>query len=131
MRNKKTARKMKVENHSLTHLSNNSQSIVQNKTDTKNEHISYTTIIKENQLFERYYRQLNLIHESEFEDFMNTLKRPLPITFRITSYKCYANELLRVLKEKHFKYLDDIVKEDGGELVKSGNNKLNINFYMK
>ena len=65
MRNKKTARKMKVENHSLTHFSNNSQSIVQNKTDTKNEHISYTTIIKENQLFEKYYRQLNLIHESD------------------------------------------------------------------
>ena len=50
---------------------------------------------------------------------METLKKPLPITFRITSYKSFAKELLKTLKEKHFKYLDEIVKEDNGELVKS------------
>jgi hypothetical protein len=77
--------------------------------------VPYATIIKENAIFEKYYRQLKLIPSEEFDDFMSTLKRPLPITFRITSYKCYANELLTHLKEKHFKYLDDIVKEDGGK----------------
>lgn len=82
--------------------------------------VPYDTIVKENALFEKYYRQLNLIDESEFPKFMEILKRPLPITFRITSYKSFAKELLKTLKESYFKYLDEIVREENGELVKSG-----------
>ena len=77
----------------------------------------YDTIVKENALFEKYYKQLGIMPDEEFSTFMSTLKRPLPITFRITSYKSFAQQVLSILKDKHFKYLDEIIKEDGGELV--------------
>ena len=78
---------------------------------------AYESIIKENALFEKYYRQLNLIDPSEFECFMHTLKQPLPIAFRITSYKSFSSEILRLLKEKHFKYIDEITKNENAQEV--------------
>ena len=71
----------------------------------QNKATPYETIVKENALFEKYYRQLNLVDDVEFESFLEILKKPLPITFRITSYKSYAKEVLNMLKENHFKYL--------------------------
>ncbi len=66
---------------------------------------------------------MNLIDEKEFDEMMNVLRMPLPITFRITSYKSFSKEILDLLKEKHFKYLDNITKEENGELVASGGSK--------
>ncbi len=47
----------------------------------------YGSIEKVNKLFEAYYKQLNLVPENEWDQFMEILKVPLPVTFRITSYK--------------------------------------------
>ncbi len=116
MRSKQTARKQTGGMQPRRALGDRVQTETLREDEWKSKnHVPYATIIKENAIFEKYYRQLKLIPSDEFDDFMSTLKRPLPITFRITSYKCYANELLTHLKEKHFKYLDDIVKEDGGK----------------
>ena len=80
----------------------------------------YDVVIKENANFEKYYRQLNIVPtKEEFDEMLATLQRPLPITFRITSYKSFTKEILHILKEKHFKYLDTVTKQDGGELVAS------------
>lgn len=74
----------------------------------------YETIVKKNEHFEKYYRQLpNLMNENEFELFLESLKIPLPITFRITSYKSFAQDILKILKEDHFKYLDETTKGEG------------------
>jgi multisite-specific tRNA:(cytosine-C5)-methyltransferase len=56
----------------------------------------YDTIVKKNELFEKYYRQLSLVDESEWDMFLDILKQPLPITFRLTRYKSFAHEILRV-----------------------------------
>ena len=85
--------------------------------------INFFVFVSENALFEKYYKQLKLVDEKEFEEMMNALKLPLPITFRITSYKSFSKEILHILKEKHFKYLDTISKENGGDLVASGDVK--------
>jgi tRNA (cytosine34-C5)-methyltransferase len=78
---------------------------------TKDKSQLYETIVKKNEHFEKYYRQLpNLIDENEFELFLESLKIPLPITFRITSYKSFAQDILKILKEDHFKYLDEATK---------------------
>jgi tRNA (cytosine34-C5)-methyltransferase len=94
------------------------------ETGAKRQHSSYDTIIKENAMFEKYYRQLGLIEPSEFDAFMHVLKQPLPITFRITSYKSFSSEILKLLKEKHFKYIDDITKnENAQEVIDASANK--------
>lgn len=83
----------------------------------------YDIIIKKNELFEKYYKQLDLIEPSDFEKFLDTLKQPLPITFRITSYKSYAKEILKILKEKHFAYIDDVTKTNKDQVVEASANK--------
>ncbi|KPP74911.1 tRNA (cytosine(34)-C(5))-methyltransferase-like [Scleropages formosus] len=67
----------------------------------------YSEIIKENKLFEQYYREQKIVPEGEFEHFMETLREPLPATFRITGYKSHAKEILHCLK-KYFKEVQDI-----------------------
>uniref|UniRef100_A0A8C0QQ33 tRNA (cytosine(34)-C(5))-methyltransferase n=1 Tax=Chelonoidis abingdonii TaxID=106734 RepID=A0A8C0QQ33_CHEAB len=69
----------------------------------------YPEIVKENALFERYYRELRIVPEGEWEPFMAALREPLPATLRITGYKSHAKEILQCLKNKYFKELQDLV----------------------
>ncbi|NXU56471.1 NSUN2 methyltransferase, partial [Turnix velox] len=68
----------------------------------------YPEIVKENELFERYYRELGIVPAGEWEDFMAALREPLPATLRITGYRSHAKEILHCLKEKYFKELQDL-----------------------
>lgn len=47
----------------------------------------YADIVKENKLFEQYYKELGLVPDGEFEQFMEAMREPLPATIRITGYK--------------------------------------------
>ncbi|KAL2080073.1 hypothetical protein ACEWY4_023866 [Coilia grayii] len=68
----------------------------------------YSEIIKENKLFEKYYKELKIVPEGEFEEFMAAMREPLPATIRITGYKSHAKEILHTLKEKYFKDIQDL-----------------------
>uniref|UniRef100_A0AAX7TLD2 tRNA (cytosine(34)-C(5))-methyltransferase n=1 Tax=Astatotilapia calliptera TaxID=8154 RepID=A0AAX7TLD2_ASTCA len=68
----------------------------------------YADIIKENKLFENYYKELGLVPEGEFEQFMEAMREPLPATIRITGYKSHAKEILHCLKEKYFKDIQEL-----------------------
>lgn len=68
----------------------------------------YSEIIKENKLFEHYYKELKIVPEGEFEEFMDAMREPLPATIRITGYKSHAKEILHTLKEKYFKEVQDL-----------------------
>lgn len=47
----------------------------------------YPEIVKENELFERYYREQRIVPDGEWDAFMAALREPLPATLRITGYK--------------------------------------------
>uniref|UniRef100_A0A673YX23 tRNA (cytosine(34)-C(5))-methyltransferase n=1 Tax=Salmo trutta TaxID=8032 RepID=A0A673YX23_SALTR len=68
----------------------------------------YADIIKENKLFEAYYRELGLVPEGEFDQFMEAMREPLPATIRITGYKSHAKEILHCLKNKYFKEIQEV-----------------------
>ncbi|KAF0047650.1 hypothetical protein F2P81_001283 [Scophthalmus maximus] len=68
----------------------------------------YADIVKENKLFESYYKELGLVPEGEFEQFMDAMREPLPATIRITGYKSHAKEILHCLKEKYFKDIQEL-----------------------
>ncbi|XP_036948231.1 RNA cytosine C(5)-methyltransferase NSUN2 [Acanthopagrus latus] len=68
----------------------------------------YADIVKENKLFEHYYKELGLVPEGEFEQFMEAMREPLPATIRITGYKSHAKEILHCLKEKYFKDIQEV-----------------------
>lgn len=50
----------------------------------------YPEIVKENELFERYYRELGIVPAGEWDAFMAALREPLPATLRITGYRRYG-----------------------------------------
>lgn len=50
----------------------------------------YPEIVKENKLFEHYYQELKIVPEGEWDQFMESLREPLPATLRITGYKRYV-----------------------------------------
>uniref|UniRef100_A0A3P9ML37 tRNA (cytosine(34)-C(5))-methyltransferase n=1 Tax=Oryzias latipes TaxID=8090 RepID=A0A3P9ML37_ORYLA len=68
----------------------------------------YADIVKENKLFEQYYKEQGLVPEGEFEQFMEAMREPLPATIRITGYKSHAKEILHCLKDKYFKDLQEL-----------------------
>uniref|UniRef100_A0A1A7WI01 tRNA (cytosine(34)-C(5))-methyltransferase n=1 Tax=Iconisemion striatum TaxID=60296 RepID=A0A1A7WI01_9TELE len=68
----------------------------------------YADIVKENKLFEQYYKEQGLVPEGEFEEFMEAMREPLPATIRITGYKSHAKEILHCLKEKYFKDIQEL-----------------------
>lgn len=76
---------------------------------------NWTEVSKENEKWEKYYRDQNIIPESEFEEFKKACQSPLPLTFRITGSRKHASEILEMFKERHLKYLSDLKFE--GELI--------------
>ncbi|XP_072226596.1 RNA cytosine C(5)-methyltransferase NSUN2 [Leuresthes tenuis] len=68
----------------------------------------YADIVKENKLFEHYYKEQGLVPEGEFTQFMEAMREPLPATIRITGYKSHAKEILHCLKDKYFKDIQEL-----------------------
>lgn len=80
----------------------------------------YKEIVRENDNFEIYYKYQKVCPESEYQDFITTLRDNLPVTFRITSTKGESKRLLEIVKEKLFvDYLSGVKELEGdGESLK-------------
>uniref|UniRef100_A0A671V3Z1 tRNA (cytosine(34)-C(5))-methyltransferase n=1 Tax=Sparus aurata TaxID=8175 RepID=A0A671V3Z1_SPAAU len=63
----------------------------------------YADIVKENKLFEHYYKELGLVPDGEFEQFMEAMREPL-----VSPYMIHAKEILHCLKEKYFKDIQEV-----------------------
>lgn len=50
-----------------------------------------------NERFEKYYRAQNILPEDEWEAFMETMRNPLPTTFRVAGSRQYVLRLSRTL----------------------------------
>lgn len=64
--------------------------------------------MKQNELFEKYYKSLGIVPEDEWADFISYLKRDLPITFRVTGFRDQNKELLRLIKQKYRKDISEM-----------------------
>lgn len=56
------------------------------------------SIETENENFEKYYKAQGIIPESEWDAFMETLRRSLPSTFRIAGHREYVSMRYMFLK---------------------------------
>lgn len=72
---------------------------------------SWTAIDTENEKWEQFYKAQQLMSDDEFVQFKEACKKTLPLTFRITGSRKYANEILDLFKERHLKYLQDLEEE--------------------
>lgn len=76
--------------------------VVKAKHKNQNEGVSYPELIKENLLFEDYYKVQDVVPDREWDEFMKTMKRPLPSSFRITGHKSQAKALLSIVQKQFF-----------------------------
>lgn len=86
---------------------------------TPRSNTKWTDIIRENDKWETYYKQLNLFNgdDAEWESFKLYFQKDLPLTFRITGSRKHANEIFSIFKEKHLPTLTNVEFE--GQEIKA------------
>ncbi|CAD7086913.1 unnamed protein product [Hermetia illucens] len=80
----------------------------------------YVEIVRENELFCKYYKAQNICGSDEWESFLTTLRTDLPTTFRVTGSRDEATALLDIIKSKFFeeyvKGVAELRNIDGGHV---------------
>jgi 16S rRNA C967 or C1407 C5-methylase (RsmB/RsmF family) len=75
----------------------------------------YPETVLENEKLEQYYKEQQILEEEEFAQFMESLKTPLPVAFRITGSRKHAVQLREYMKKKLFPTLTNL--EVDGEII--------------
>lgn len=78
---------------------------------------SWSDLVKENEKWEQYYKDLALFPQDQWDQFKKTCQDPLPLTFRITGSRSHAQEVLQMFKERHLPNLTNVEYE--GEILKA------------
>ncbi|PCH44057.1 S-adenosyl-L-methionine-dependent methyltransferase [Wolfiporia cocos MD-104 SS10] len=68
-----------------------------------------------NERFEKYYKAQNILPDEEWEPFLETMRSPLPTTFRVAGSRQIARLLSDTIKNTHVPHLAGVVFE--GEAV--------------
>ncbi|KAG8216542.1 S-adenosyl-L-methionine-dependent methyltransferase [Butyriboletus roseoflavus] len=66
----------------------------------------------QNERFTTYYQAQKIIPEDEWETFMDTLRRPLPTTFRIAGSRQIAQTLGNMIKDTYVPMLHNVIFEE-------------------
>ncbi|KAI0826143.1 cytosine-5--methyltransferase [Irpex lacteus] len=64
-----------------------------------------------NEKFEKYYKAQNILPENEWEAFMQSMREPLPTTFRVTGSRQTAALLSSTIRDTHVPHLGGVVFE--------------------
>ncbi|PPS96850.1 SAM-dependent methyltransferase RsmB/NOP2-type [Cryptosporidium hominis] len=80
----------------------------------------YSDLVKESKLFEKYYKEQNIVPVEEWELFMEYLKQDLPSTFRVVGVSPYSSSIKEFAKEtesvtvylnENSEEMDNLIKE--------------------
>ncbi|KAH8582207.1 methylase [Cryptosporidium sp. chipmunk genotype I] len=80
----------------------------------------YKSLVKESKLFEKYYKEQNIVPLEEWERFMEYLKQDLPSTFRVVDASPYSSSIKEFAKEmetvsvyldENNEEMDNLIKE--------------------
>lgn len=76
---------------------------------------AWSNIVKENPLFQKYYKDgLGICkNEEEWQSFVQHLKDPLPINFRFTGSRSTSFELRDLMKSMYFEPLSKLTLANG------------------
>lgn len=63
-----------------------------------------------NETFERYYKAQHILaSDEEWKEFTETLRRPLPVSFRVNGRGAFASALRDMIQNELFRQLEDTV----------------------
>lgn len=84
---------------------NNNSNSNNNNNTTTDDNGNWTEAPRYSEVWEKYYKTLNLIPEEEWEAFKTACQTNLPMTFRITGSRRHAEEIRNIFLERHVKNL--------------------------
>ena len=70
---------------------------------------AYASYDKTNEKFEEYYKAQKIVPDGEWDDFMASLRTPLPTSFRINGSGKYAEDIRDQIENKLFAKVPDVV----------------------
>lgn len=73
--------------------------------NTGNDNPAWKEVVRENEVWEEYYRAMNIIPENEWNDFKRACQSNLPMTFRITGSRKHAEEIRNIFLDRHYNNL--------------------------
>ncbi|KAH0541455.1 hypothetical protein FGG08_004064 [Glutinoglossum americanum] len=76
------------------------------------ERVEYPPVVKQNELFEKYYDNLGIFMAGEGEEFWGTLRRDLPSSFRFTGSKGHALSVKKRLTDHYIPEITSINYND-------------------
>ena len=77
------------------------------------KHNDYKDIVMENEGYVKYYSGNGVMAKEEHEAFFAAMRRPLPLSFRVTGFTDEAKVLLDNMKNQHLKNIEDVVLDNG------------------
>eukprot|EP00897_Mesotaenium_endlicherianum_P001484 jgi/Mesen1/1363/ME000013S00855 len=72
--------------------------------------------VLKNDMFESYYKKLKIMPESDWEEFLAAMRKPLPTTFRINGSGKFACEIRDQMQRDFVDLLKDGIEVDGEKL---------------
>lgn len=72
-----------------------------NKTFKNRDQKDWTEVVRENEKWEKYYKLIGVIPDSEWDEFKKTCQQNLPTTFRITGLRSHAEEVKQLFINDH------------------------------
>lgn len=71
-----------------------------NKLGKRDDRQPWSSIKQENEAWEKYYKEQNLIPNGEFDLFKKTCQETLPLTFRVTGSRGHAKVIADLFQNK-------------------------------
>lgn len=81
-------------------------------TERKQFHDDGRVILRENEMFEKFYKAQNLVPEEEWDTLMSCLRRDLPASFRLVGCRKETSVLMKLLKERYLSKMS-VMEIDG------------------
>ncbi|ORX42903.1 S-adenosyl-L-methionine-dependent methyltransferase [Hesseltinella vesiculosa] len=73
---------------------------------------SYPEVEPDNETFKQYYKTQLQLTDEDFDKMYQSLKEPLPSTFRITGTRSNAEQIRKFIEEQHVANMQNIVVDD-------------------
>ena len=90
--------------------------LIDDRNTEAGKNLGFKDIVRENALFEKYYKAQQFCSVEEFGEMMSVLRTDLPASFRITGTRSQAESLLKIIEGRYFKELTEY-SAGGGDVV--------------
>nr|XP_019005307.1 multisite-specific tRNA:(cytosine-C5)-methyltransferase [Kwoniella mangroviensis CBS 8507]OCF68768.1 multisite-specific tRNA:(cytosine-C5)-methyltransferase [Kwoniella mangroviensis CBS 8507] len=79
-----------------------------NRDEKQNDWNAFVGADKSNAGFEEYYKAQGVVPEGEWTDFMESLKKELPVTFRVTGSRAHAETINDIIKKTYVPNMQNV-----------------------